>query len=304
MAKPLSGRRIALPEHRELDRLAAMLEAQGAEAVRCPLVAIADVADLGAGAGVGRAADRPALRRPDPAGPARGAAALRGGGARGVGEGFVAALGKVRKITRGPKPGAALRVLKLKEDVRAATPTTEGVVETLSKEDLQGRRVGVQLYPDNPNARLIDFLRGAGAEVDAVVPYAYASDADDRRVAALIDELAAGRVDAIAFTSSPQIKRLFGVCERSGPRGGIGRGARADRSGCDWAGDGGGAGESRDCGHNRAERAIFHEAVGDGDRGGAGQVMGFALLSPSYVRYFKTMARRSRLSFGHTSLAR
>ncbi|TMJ45455.1 MAG: uroporphyrinogen-III synthase, partial [Alphaproteobacteria bacterium] len=34
---PLSGRRIALPETRELDRLARMLEEQGAETVRCPM---------------------------------------------------------------------------------------------------------------------------------------------------------------------------------------------------------------------------------------------------------------------------
>ena len=41
----LSGRRGALPETRELDRLAQMLEEQGAETVRCPLVAIKDAPD-------------------------------------------------------------------------------------------------------------------------------------------------------------------------------------------------------------------------------------------------------------------
>src|SRR6266403_356725 len=40
--RPLAGRRIALLEHRELDRLGRMLEEQGAETLRCPLVAIAD----------------------------------------------------------------------------------------------------------------------------------------------------------------------------------------------------------------------------------------------------------------------
>src|SRR5438270_5855666 len=42
---PLAGRRIALPETRELDRLARMFEEQGAEALRCPLVAIRDAPD-------------------------------------------------------------------------------------------------------------------------------------------------------------------------------------------------------------------------------------------------------------------
>src|SRR2546430_6787542 len=43
--RPLAGRRIAILEHRELDRLGRMLEEQGAETLRCPLVAIVDAAD-------------------------------------------------------------------------------------------------------------------------------------------------------------------------------------------------------------------------------------------------------------------
>ena len=43
--RPLAGRRIALVEHRELDRLGRMLEELGAETLRCPLVAIADTPD-------------------------------------------------------------------------------------------------------------------------------------------------------------------------------------------------------------------------------------------------------------------
>ena len=45
---PLSGRLIALPETRELDRLAGMLEEQGAKTLRCPMVAILDLDDDGA----------------------------------------------------------------------------------------------------------------------------------------------------------------------------------------------------------------------------------------------------------------
>jgi len=38
----LSGKVVALPETRELDRLAELLEAEGARTWRCPLVAIVD----------------------------------------------------------------------------------------------------------------------------------------------------------------------------------------------------------------------------------------------------------------------
>lgn len=216
MPGPLTGRRIALPEHRELDRLARMLEAEGAEAVRCPLVAIRDAPDP---APVAAWIDRLIAK------PCDDLILLTGEGvrrlhalakSRDVGESFVAALGAGRAVIRGPKPGRALRELGLKEGLRAVAPTTDGVIETLSGEDLRGHRVGVQLYPDNPNAKLLDFLRAAGAEVDAVLPYAYASDADDRRVGALIDELTGGRLDAIAFTSSPQIHRLFEYAKSAG----------------------------------------------------------------------------------------
>jgi uroporphyrinogen-III synthase len=214
--KPLSGRRIALPEHRELDRLAAMFEAVGAEILRCPLVAIVNVAEPGPVlAWIERLVARPCDDLIFLTG--EGVARLQAlAAANGVGEGFAAALGRARKIIRGPKPGRALRALGLREDVRAEAPTTEGVIATLSAEDLRGRRVGVQLYPGNPNALLMDFLREAGAEADAVVPYAYASDADDRRIGELIAAIEAGRVDAVAFTSSPQIARLFYVAAKAG----------------------------------------------------------------------------------------
>ncbi len=221
MTKPLTGRRIALPEHRELDRLAAMFEAAGAETLRCPLVAIVDVAEPAPVlAWIERLIARPCddLIFLTGEGVTRLHALAR---KNGVGDGFVTALRHARKFVRGPKPGRALRALGLREDVRAAAPTTEGVIAMLSGEDLRGRRVGVQLYPGNPNARLMDFLREAGAEADAVVPYAYASGSDDRRVEGLIDAIEQGRVDAIAFTSSPQIARLFDVAAKTGREAGL-----------------------------------------------------------------------------------
>src|SRR5215469_18503270 len=190
-AGALSGRRIALPETRELDRLACMLEAHGAQTLRCPMVAIADAPDpqpirdwlmrlpfddlvLFTGEG---------LRR------------LLGFAQRfGVEAGFLDGLRASRKITRGPKPERALRELGLKSDLRAEEPTTDGLIATLSGFDLQGRRVGVQLYPSNPNTRFTDFLRQASASPDPVLPYVYASAVDDDEVVELIDRMAGGTV--------------------------------------------------------------------------------------------------------------
>jgi uroporphyrinogen-III synthase len=216
MSNALAGRRIVVPETRELDLLAQMLERHGATAVRCPLVAIRDVADA---APVEAWLARFIAAPPDDLIllTGEGLGRLVGFAQRaGIEAPFVAALAKVRKITRGPKPARRLHALGLKPDLAAVEPTTAGVIAVLAGEDLAGRRVAVQLYPDNPNAALIDFLRNSGADPDPVLCYAYASQSEDRHVADVIDAMAAGRVDLIAFTSSPQVKRLRAVAAASG----------------------------------------------------------------------------------------
>ena len=207
---PLYGRCIALPETRELDRLARMLEEQGAGTLRCPMVAIKDTPDpLPVREWLGRFPFDDLILYTG-----EGLRRLHGFARRFDNEaGFLDGLRTARKITRGPKPERALRELGLKSDLRAETPTTDGLLATLSTLDLQHRRVGVQFYPGAPEARFTSFLRDAGAEPDTVLSYVYASAAEEQSVAELIDRMAAGGVDVIAFTSSPQVERLFAVAK-------------------------------------------------------------------------------------------
>lgn len=211
----LEGRVIAVPETRELDVFAGLLERRGATVLRCPLVRILDAPDpapvlafaralaadgfddfvLITGEGLRRilaCIDRhdPALRTP-----------------------FVAALGRLRRITRGPKPAKALRELGLQPDIAALEPTSAGVIAALEREPLAGRRVAVQLYGTEPNRLLIDYLDARGARVTTVAPYVYADAAADAAVRELLARLAAGSVDAIAFTSQQQVERLFAMDE-------------------------------------------------------------------------------------------
>jgi len=211
MAGALSGHRIVVPETRELDLLARMLEAEGGETIRCPLVAIVDAPD---------AAPVAAWLRRFIEDPCDDLILLTGEGLRRLHavacaadeeRAFLRALAPVRKITRGPKPAKALRELGLEPGLRAEEPTTDGIIAALSAHDLRGRRVGVQLYPESPNTNLLDFLVAAGGRPDPVLPYAYASKADASRVIEVIDLMAEGRVHVIAFTSSPQVRRLFEV---------------------------------------------------------------------------------------------
>lgn len=109
MAEELSGRRIVVPETRELGQLVRMLEERGAEAVPCPMIAIRDVPD------------------PEPVeawlrcfadGACDDLVLMTGEGLRrllgfarrlDLEPAFLVALGATRKITRGPKPVRALR---------------------------------------------------------------------------------------------------------------------------------------------------------------------------------------------------
>jgi uroporphyrinogen-III synthase len=212
----LAGRTIALPETRELDRLAKLIEEEGGTAWRCPLVAILDAPDQ---------APVETWVRALAAGEFDDLVFLTGEGLRrllgaaeriGARDAMVAALARARKVTRGPKPARALHEIGLAADLPASVPTTAGVIEALSALDLRGRRVGVQLYGTEPNRPLVDFLAGAGAAVRTVAPYVYASASDGAAVGALVDAIDARRVDAIAFTSASQVDRLWQVARESG----------------------------------------------------------------------------------------
>ncbi len=219
-ALSLAGRTIALPESREIEVFAALLERRGARVIRCPLISIRDAPDptavlawsrrLAAGdfddlillTGEGLRRVLSCIERHEPALKPR----------------FIDALAGLRKMTRGPKPAKALRELGMRPDIAAAPPTTAGVIAGLRSFDLRKRRVGVQLYGTEPNRPLIDFLQSAGAKVSAVAPYVYADAADEQAVLSLVDRLRGGGVDAIAFTSSAQVERLISLASEDGAR--------------------------------------------------------------------------------------
>jgi len=214
----LRGRRIAVPESRELDVFAALLERRGAEVLRCPLIDIRDAPDpapvldwlrrfctegcddliLFTGEGLRRLLD--ALERHAPE--------LRAA--------FVKRLGEVRTIARGPKPGRVLRELGLKPELIAEPATTAGVIALLRTYPLRGRRIGVQLYGSEPNLPLMDFLVAAGAHPLPVAPYVYVDGAADGEVLGLIERMFHGDIDAIAFTSMQQVTRLFRLATEHG----------------------------------------------------------------------------------------
>lgn len=216
MPGKLAGYRILILETREEAQFSRLLKEQGAEVMQCPMFTISDAVDQAPIEGwVWRFIERPfddlvlmtgeglrrlmtVVRRLDLEQP------------------FVAALQSARKFARGPKPVHALRELGLEAQLVTEKPTSEGIAETLAKVDLQGRRLGLQLYPEKDHSALIDFIVERGASVDTVLPYVYDARAADENIVAAIEEMAAGRIDAIALTNQVQVRRLVGTARAKG----------------------------------------------------------------------------------------
>jgi len=208
----LSGKVVALAESRQLDILADLYVRRGAVVRRIPLISIHDHPDQQKVTRwlTGLIADPPEYL-----------IFLTGEGLRrlctcaaraNLQAQLESALQRTCKISRGPKPVRALKEIGLKEDIRAEMPTTDGVIASLGKLDLDGKRVGVQLYGEDPNLKLMEYLRSRNvAEILPVSPYVYGDDSDTSAVVELCRAMAANQIDLVVFTSKPQVRRLFEV---------------------------------------------------------------------------------------------
>jgi uroporphyrinogen-III synthase len=216
MTDRLNGYRILILETREEAQFSRLLTEQGADVLQCPMFAIHDAPDAAPiEAWIRRFIDRPyddlvlmtgeGLRR-----------LMKVARRADVEQRFIEAVGKARKFARGPKPGRALREIGLEPQVTTEKPTSEGIAEMLSRVDLKGHRVGLQLYPDKDHSVLIGAIEALGAEVETVLPYVYDAQAADANIVTAIDEMARERIDAIALTSSGQVRRLVEVARAHG----------------------------------------------------------------------------------------
>jgi uroporphyrinogen-III synthase len=216
MVDRLNGYRILILETREEAQFSRLLAEQGADVLRCPMFTIHDAPDSRPiEAWIRRAIERPC----------DDLVLMTGEGLRRLtkvarrmdaDQDFIAALGRMRKFARGPKPGRALREIGLEPQVTTDKPTSEGVAEILARVDLGGHRLGLQLYPDKDHSVLIDAIAARGATIDPVLPYVYDAEAAETNIITAIDEMARGAIDAIALTSSGQVRRLIEVAQAHG----------------------------------------------------------------------------------------
>src|SRR6202790_2670804 len=213
MADRLNGYRILILETREEAQFSRLLTEQGADVLQCPMFTIHDAPEP---------APIEAWIRRFIENPFDDLVLMTGEGLRrlmkvvrriGVEQEFISALGKARKFARGPKPGRALREIGLEPQITTEKPTSEGIAEMLARLDLKGHRLGLQLYPDKDHGALIGAIKAQGAEVYTVLPYVYDAQAADANIVTAIDDMAQGRIDAIALTNLGQVRRLFEVAK-------------------------------------------------------------------------------------------
>ncbi|WP_424631479.1 uroporphyrinogen-III synthase [Bradyrhizobium sp. SYSU BS000235] len=216
MAERLNGYRILILETREEAQFSRLLQDQGASVLQCPMFAIHDAPDP---------APIETWIRQCIARPFDDLVLMTGEGLRRLmkvarrmqaDEDFIAAIGKARTFARGPKPVRALREIGLEAQVVTETPTSEGMADMLSRHALKDHRIGLQLYPDKDHHKLIAAITSRGATVEPVLPYIYDAEAADANIVSAIEEMVHERVDAIALTSSGQVRRLIDVAKAHG----------------------------------------------------------------------------------------
>ncbi|OWA36099.1 uroporphyrinogen-III synthase [Saccharibacillus sp. O16] len=124
-----------------------------------------------------------------------------------VGELFLEAIAHSKIAARGYKTVNALKKRGLTPIVRDDDGSTDGLIRQLEEHDLAGTQVVVQLHGD-PAPRLVAWLEGRGATVRTVLPYRHIAPPEEQ-LQQLLADILERRVDAVTFTSGPQVRFLI-----------------------------------------------------------------------------------------------
>ena len=126
-------------------------------------------------------------------------------------EDFEAALRDITVVARSPKPGRTLRRHKIPIDIMPPEPYTSSDLTTaMAGLILHGKRVIFQRY-GGPDSELPTYLREQGADYQELTLYDWGLPDDTEPVLQLIDRMEQGQVDALAFTSRPQVPNLLAI---------------------------------------------------------------------------------------------
>ena len=107
---------------------------------------------------------------------------------------------------RGYKTVNALKKRKLTPLVRDDDGSTDGLIREFTPHDLAGKKVMLQLHGETA-PKLVAWLEEQGAIVRQVLPYRHVPP-EEAELEQLLNEIIKFEVDAVAFTSGPQVRFL------------------------------------------------------------------------------------------------
>lgn len=129
---------------------------------------------------------------------------------------FEDALRDITVVARSPKPGRILRRHKIPIAVMPPEPyTSSDLTMAMAGLELNGKRVIFQRY-GGPDSELPTYLRAQGADYRELTLYDWGLPDDSGPVIELIDRMEHGKVDALAFTSRPQVPNLIEIAAAAG----------------------------------------------------------------------------------------
>jgi uroporphyrinogen-III synthase len=114
---------------------------------------------------------------------------------------------QVKIAARGYKAVNALKKLDLNVTAQDDDGTCAGLVRALCEHDLRGCRVALQLHGD-PAPKIVNFLQEQEAEFREILPYRHVPP-DPQILSNLVAEILNGDIDAVTFTSGPQVRAIF-----------------------------------------------------------------------------------------------
>ena len=123
---------------------------------------------------------------------------------------LLAGLAGARVVARGAKANSAARGAGLEVWWRAPDETMQAIVDHLGGHDVAGARLAVQLFEPEHHPST-EALRALAGELVEVPVYQWALPEDTGPARALVDDVVAGRVDAVTFTAQPAVHNLFRI---------------------------------------------------------------------------------------------
>lgn len=132
----------------------------------------------------------------------------------GVADALIDTLRRTQIAARGYKTVKYLKSLGLEPKVRDDDGTTAGILRALKPYDLHGRRVALQLYGDHA-PRLVAWLREQQAQYYEILPYLHVPP-ELSVINQLLSEIVEGQLDAVTFTSTPQVRFLMSYAREQG----------------------------------------------------------------------------------------